>query len=123
MDLTPPAKTGHAPRVAFDSTAVGALVVEDEAISDCNARFCEMLGCERADIVGKTFLAICPEIQADGAFSRERWQRRWYAARAGLPQWFPWQFRHCDGARIHALVHLSTDASTGSKIVASVHDI
>src|SRR5205085_4307906 len=93
--------------VSLDSPVLGMLVLDDEVIADCSERFCRMVACDRAEVLGKTFLDICPEIQADGAFSRERWQRRWHAARAGLPQWFPWQFRDCSGGRAHALVHIA----------------
>ena len=97
-------------------TALGVLVLND-VIAGCNERFCRMLGCTPADIVGKTFLELCPQFQADGAFSHERWTRRWHAARAGLPQWFPWQFRHCDGSRAHGLVHLATGPAGGHEVV------
>src|SRR5688572_23676966 len=87
-------------------TALGTVLLED-VVTDCNATFCRMLGCEPADVIGKTFLDLCPPFQADGAFSQERWQRRWYAARAGLQQWFPWQFSHAAAGRVHGLVHLA----------------
>src|SRR4051812_43511244 len=84
---------------APEHVALGIMVLED-AVTHCNERFCRMIGSDAADIVGKAFLDLCPEFQADGAFSHERWTRRWHAARAGLPQWFPWQFRHRDGNRV-----------------------
>jgi PAS domain S-box-containing protein len=101
---------------------LGTIVLEDRIV-DCNDRFCRMLGCTREDIIGKAFLDLCPEVQADGAFSAERWQRRWHAARAGLPQWFPWQFRDCRGGRAHALVELNVEGADGARLVAHVHDL
>jgi PAS domain S-box-containing protein len=103
-------------------SALGMLVLE-EVVTGCNERFCSMIGCEPADVIGKPFLDLCPEFQSDGAFSQERWQRRWHAARAGIPQWFPWQFHHCDGSRAHGLVHLVKDPSATDKLVARIHDL
>ena len=80
-----------------------------EAIAKCNERFSRLVGFDAAALVGKSLLELCPELQADGAFSAERWKRRWQAARAGLPQWFPWQFRNRQGRRVHALINLSLD--------------
>ncbi len=109
--------------------AVHGVVVLDAAIIDCNGRFCRIVKCDRAELVGRTFLDISPEVQSDGAFSSERWQRRAQAAHAGLPQWFPWQFRDCAGRRVHTLVHLAADAgdsadsAEGSRLSVHVHDL
>src|SRR5215212_9340953 len=104
-------------------TAVHGVIVLDGAITDCNPRFCSIIGCEREEVIGKAFLDLSPEVQSDGAFSSERWQRRWHAACAGLPQWFAWQFRNCDGKRVHALVHLRSDPAAGTGLLAHVHDL
>jgi len=109
------------PPARLDPIVHGYLLL-DEAIADCNERFCLMLGASHAEIVGKALIDLCPGHQADGALSRERWQRRWQAARAGLAQWFPWQFRNSEGARVHALVHLRTDEAARG-LVAHVHDL
>jgi PAS domain S-box-containing protein len=104
------------------NAALGVIVLDDR-IADCNERFCRLLGANRDQIIGRTFLELCPDVQSDGAFSRERWQRRWHAARAGLPQWFPWQFRSAEGKRAHGLVHLDGGAAAGTRLVARVHDL
>ena len=94
-----------------------------EAIAKCNERFSRLVGFDAAALVGKSLLELCPELQADGAFSAERWKRRWQAARAGLPQWFPWQFRNRQGRRVHALINLSLDPDDPGRVVANVHDL
>ncbi|MET0165061.1 MAG: PAS domain S-box protein, partial [Vicinamibacterales bacterium] len=94
-----------------------------DAIARCNERFSRLVGVDSAALVGKSLLDLCPELQADGAFSAERWKRRWQAARAGLPQWFPWQFRNRGGRRVHALINLSLDPDDSSHVVANVHDL
>src|SRR4051794_24249377 len=109
------------PGVALEAAAHGIIVLSD-GIDDANAPFCRMLGWEPADLRGKALLELCPELQADGALSIERWQRRWQAATAGLPQWFPWQFRTRAARRIHALVHLHATGN-GGRLIAHVHDL
>ena len=93
------------------TNAVHGVVLLNEAIADCNERFSRMVGYDRAVLMGKSLLEICPEFQADGAVSRERWQRRLDAVRGGSSQWFAWQFRNGEGRRTHALVHLTWDAA------------
>ena len=112
-----------APIGAQLGAAPHAMIVLNETIVDCNERFAHMMGIDCAALIGKTFLDLCPEVQADGAFSRERWQRRWHAAQASLPQWFPWQFRNAAGKRVHALVHLAAASEHGGGLVAEAHDL
>ena len=105
------------------SNAVHGIAVLGEGITDCNARFCRLIGRERTALIGRTPLELSPRVQADGALSSERWSRRWQAARAGLPQWFPWQFRNAEGERVHALVHLAGPQPGEATLVAHVHDL
>ena len=109
------------PPALLDPLVHGYLLI-DETVSESNERFCSMLGRSRTEIVGRSPIELSPLHQADGALSSERWSRRWQAARAGLPQWFHWQFSDRAGARVHALVHLRTDAATEG-LVAHVHDL
>ena len=75
----------------------------DDTVADCNERFCRILGCDATALVGKTFLELCPEVQADGAFSASAGSAagtpRGPASRSG--------FRGSSataGRRVHALV-------------------
>lgn len=110
----------------MDEPALGiathGIALIGEAVEECNERFCRMIGSGREALLGKPLLDLCPQVQADGAFSRERWQRRAQAARAGLAQWFPWQFRNGEGRRVHALVHLSAQPAREA-LIAHVHDL
>ena len=118
MNTPAPTTETVRPPALLDPVVHGYLLI-DESISDYNERFCSMLGRTRIEVVGRSPLDLSPEHQVDGALSSERWTRRWQAAYAGLPQWFHWQFQNRDGARVHALVHLRTDAAT-SGLVAHV---
>ena len=96
----------------------------DQGITDCNERFCATLQSSPAALIGKSFLDISPRLQADGAYSAERWQRRLQAALLGIPQWFPWQFRSADGRSVHTLVHLRIGAAdSAQRLVGDVHDL
>src|SRR5215212_7656812 len=123
MTATPAQLTASAITADASKNAPHALVVLDDAVIDCNERFCRMIGSARAELIGTPLLALSPEVQSDGAFSGERWQRRWHAAEAGLQQWFPWQFRNRAGKRVHTLVHLAKDLARGAGLLAQVHDL
>jgi len=95
-----------------------------KSIEDCNDVVCAALGLPRGELIGKSMIDLSPAIQADGTISSERWQRRVHAAKAGLPQWFQWQFRNRDGGTVHALVHLGLEPGVGEGcLLAQVHDL
>ena len=111
---------------------IAAWAVEDShgtftaawAVEDCNDALCRTLGRARRELIGKSAVDLSPPVQADGALSPERWQRREHAARAGMQQWFQWQFLKHDGNPAHTLVHLSTiDSERGPRLLAQVHDL
>jgi PAS domain S-box-containing protein len=105
-------------------TDVHGVLLLDDVLVDCNGPFCSTLRTSRAKLTGKSPVDVSPRLQADGAYSSERWQRRVQAARAGLPQWFPWQFRSDDGRSVHTLVHLRAEsASAPQRLIAHVHDL
>ncbi|HEX4883846.1 MAG TPA: PAS domain S-box protein [Casimicrobiaceae bacterium] len=79
----------------------------DGTLAASNARARAMLGLE--DARSGALLALCPEVQPDGAPTAEAWRQREAAARGGLPQWFSWQFRREDGTPVDALVELERD--------------
>ena len=107
----------------FPATAAHGVVWFGDAISQCNECFSRMMGYDRALLIGKSPLEISPEFQADGAFSRERWDRRLDAVRAGAAQWFAWQFRNAEGQRTHALVHLTWEPTREPRYAAHIHDL
>jgi PAS domain S-box-containing protein len=115
--------SGPAEETAAAATTHGIFVLH-ETIADCNDRFCGMLATTREALIGKSPFTFSPRLQADGAYSSERWQRRVQAARAGLPQWFPWQFRSEAGRAVHALVRLMLETpGDGKSLIAHVHDL
>src|SRR5688572_24364437 len=115
--------SGSAGETAPAATTHGVFVLH-ETIADCNDRFCGMLATTREALIGKSPFAFSPRLQADGAYSSERWQRRVQAACAGLPQWFPWQFRSEAGRPVHALVRLMLETpGDRQSLIAHVHDL
>jgi PAS domain S-box-containing protein len=98
--------------------------ISGETLEACNEPLSRALGLPPERLIGKTPLELSPPVQADGALSTERWQRREHAARAGMPQWFQWQFLKGDGDAMHALVHLSRAAGTANqRLLVEVHDL
>jgi len=94
-----------------------------DTVEDCNQAACRILAFERAELVGKSPIDLSPALQPDGIVSAERWARRIYAARAGQPQWFQWQFRKNGDGPVHVLVHLKAVDGSHDRVRAHVHDL
>jgi PAS domain S-box-containing protein len=90
------------------SDSLPTLVIGD-AIDDCNIAARELFGSGTTLLRSLPLCSLLPAVQPDGSESVAAWHQRVEAARAGLPQWFLWQFVRYDGGLIDALVHLSVD--------------
>jgi PAS domain S-box-containing protein len=107
----------------LDRAAHGVIAIGD-AIERCNDAACRILELDRGALIGKSVVELSPDIQSDGTLSADRWARRIHAAKAGLPQWFQWQFRRDGAGAVHALVHLSAATRDGhSVVIGEVHDL
>ena len=116
---TKPAATSR----LLESAAHGVIVIGD-AIEDCNDAACRILELPRSALIARSLVELSPRIQADGTLSSERWARRIHAAKAGLPQWFQWQFRRDSADAFQALVHLGpASRESGPAVIAQVHDL
>ncbi|HEX6007965.1 MAG TPA: PAS domain S-box protein, partial [Burkholderiales bacterium] len=114
----------RAPARRLLEKAAHGVILLGEAITDCNDAASRALELEREALIGQSLIDLSPRIQADGTLSSERWTRRVQAAKAGLPQWFQWQFRRAGAEIVHALVHLSPASDDdGSEVIAEVHDL
>src|SRR5688572_22950304 len=101
MDLKEAADSRLTENAAHGVIRLGA------SVEACNDAACLILGRPREALIGASLVDLSPSIQADGTLSSERWARRLHTARAGLPQWFQWQFQKRGDGAVHALVHLS----------------
>jgi PAS domain S-box-containing protein len=109
-------------RPLAETSAHGVFLLGD-TVEDCNEAACRILGLERSALIGRSLIELSPLMQPDGIVSAERWARRIYAARAGQPQWFQWQFRRDGDGAVHALVHLSAMEDASAGVIAHVHDL
>jgi PAS domain S-box-containing protein len=110
-------------RVLLDSEEAAVFVRAGE-VSVCNAAACRLLGVECDALAGRSPFDFSPPIQPDGTPSTEGVQRRMESARAGLPQWFQWQFRRADGELVAALIHLEAVRFDGNDcLVARVRNV
>ncbi|MGQ0752574.1 MAG: PAS domain-containing hybrid sensor histidine kinase/response regulator [Betaproteobacteria bacterium] len=94
-----------------------------DKVEACNKAACRILALERSDLIGRSPIDLSPHLQPDGIVSAERWARRIYAARAGQPQWFQWQFKKSGDGPIHVLVHLNAVEGSTEAVNAHVHDL
>ncbi|RPH64423.1 MAG: PAS domain S-box protein, partial [Burkholderiales bacterium] len=90
------------------SDALPALVIGD-AIDDCNEAARELFCSGKTLLCSLPLASFLPAVQPDGSDSMLAWHERVAAARAGLTQWFLWQFVRHDGGLIDALVHLEVE--------------
>ncbi len=101
-------------KLPFHHPALQVLLDSEEAavfvragdVEVCNAAACRLLGVEREALAGRSPFGFSPPIQPDGTLSTEGVRRRMRSARAGLPQWFQWQFRRANGELVATLIHL-----------------
>jgi PAS domain S-box-containing protein len=91
---------------------------------DCNSRTLEMFDCKREEFLGKTFGDFSPEMQPDGAPSREKAAEICSAVMEGTPSFFEWTFCRYDGTTFPAEVSLKRiDVRDKSYIQAIIRDI
>ena len=101
-----------------------AIFVRAGDVEICNAAACRLLGVECEALAGHSPFDFSPPIQPDGTPSTEGVQRRIEGARAGLPQWFQWQFRRGSGELVATLIHLEAVRFSGNEcLVARVRNV
>ena len=105
-------------QVLLDSEEAAVFVRAGE-VSLCNAAACRLLGVERDALAGRSPFDFSSPIQPDGTPSTEGAQRRMESARAGLPQWFQWQFRRGNGELVAALIHLEAVRFDGNECLVA----
>ncbi len=74
-------------RTLFEASG-DAIFLMTQRFVDCNQRACELFGCRREEIIGKTPADFMPPTQPDGVDSNVRARERLEAARLHGPQYF-----------------------------------
>ncbi|MFH1184010.1 MAG: PAS domain S-box protein, partial [Chloroflexota bacterium] len=111
-------------RTLFETAHDAIFIMNAQVFLDCNPQAEVLLGCRKADIVGRSPLAFSPPIQPDGRPSPEKAGEKIAAALAGSPQFFEWKHVQLDGSPIDVEVSLNRfaigDASYLQAIVRNV---
>lgn len=84
-------------RLLFEDAPNGVLIMDDEAVVDCNARAPGIFGRVREDLVGLSVAAFSPALQPNGDPSAEMARQLTEAARTSGPQEFEWTILRGDG--------------------------
>jgi formate hydrogenlyase transcriptional activator len=91
---------------------------------DCNTKACEIYGCSKDQIIGKTYVDFSAERQPDGTLSNEKGLAIIKLAARGTPQFFEWKAKKFDGTEFMAELSLNRIDSSGETFMfAVVRDI
>ena len=99
-------------------------LLDETGLINTNHEAAEIFGYTREELLHKMPYQLSPEIQPDGANSKEKALELMQAAYAGTSQFFEWQHKKADGTLFDAEVSLNTVEVEGkSVLLAVVRDI
>jgi PAS domain S-box-containing protein len=107
----------------FENVSDGLVVHDPETgeLLDVNGRYCELMGYDREELVGKTVADLIPE---DADYTESDAYERMERAREEGPQLFEVQARRKDGTSFVGEIHLSVVELRGEeRMLASVRDV
>lgn len=91
---------------------------------DCNTKACEMYGCSKDQIIGKSLFEFSAKRQPDGTLSTEKGLANVKLAEKGMPLYFEWLAQKYNGSEFMTEVSLSRIVTSGKKyFFAIVRDI
>lgn len=108
----------------FENANDGIFLMEKDRFIECNEQVCNMFGCSKEEILGKTPADYSPDYQPDGKPSLEKAQSVINKALTEGPQVFYWQHQQKGGSLIDTEVSLNSLSLGGNiYIQAIVRDI
>jgi PAS domain S-box-containing protein len=106
-------------RLLFDSFS-DALFLLTDVIHECNDQACQLLGCERGEIVDQALTAFLPPSQPDGRGSAEYFQEKAREVLAGSPQTFDCRVLKKGGSVMETEVSLKAFPAGGRNALQAV---
>jgi PAS domain S-box-containing protein len=106
-------------RLLFDSFS-DALFLLTDVIHECNDQACQLLGCERGEIVDQALTAFLPPSQPDGRGSAEYFQEKAREVLAGSPQTFDCRVMKKGGSVMETEVSLKAFPAGGRNALQAV---
>ena len=111
-------------KALFEAARVAIIVMDREAILDCNPQAERLFACAKGELVGHALVDFSPRCQPDGLPSAERAAQLIDAALGGTPQFFEWSHVRQDGTPFDAEVSLNrVDLRGAMRLQAVVRDI
>ena len=103
----------------------GLGIFKNGSLSDCNHKLSELLNYAPGDIIGRSFIDLSPNYQADGQTSAEKAAEIKLIVENNGSHIFQWQFRKSDDSVFSAEVSfaLSSDNSENFKVLATISDL
>jgi PAS domain S-box-containing protein len=94
-------------RALFDNADDGIFLMKNDRFVECNQKALEMFGVTLDQIIGEQPHVFSPELQPDGARSKDRSFELVQKALEGHPQHFQWKHLRYDGTPFYAEVTLN----------------
>ncbi len=111
-------------RALFERAGDSTFLMKDDSFIDCNKASLQMFRCTREQILHATPYRYSPELQPDGAPSRDKSLEKIAAAFAGETQFFEWRHLRHDGTPFDAEVTLKViEIHAQPHLLATVRDI
>lgn len=107
-------------KTIFEYANDGIFILDEYKVVDCNRRILEMLGCSKADIIGKKPEEISPKHQHDGRLSSNKAREKINLALAGQPQFFSWTNVKKSGELVEVQVSLNRVPIGGKYYLQSI---
>ena len=106
----------------FEGAHEALLVVEDDRITDCNARACNIFDYTRGQLIGMSPVSLSSTTQDGREGPEEALRRHLEKALEGFPQQFMWRAKRSDGSEFDADVKLNMVEVANQKFLYIVVD-
>ncbi|MGD8426758.1 MAG: PAS domain S-box protein [Balneolaceae bacterium] len=106
-DITEQKKTEMRYQRLFENANDGIFIMDRYKFVECNDEVCNIYGCEKNEILGRTPIDFSPDYQPDGKASKEKAKDKINKALNGEPQVFEWKHKKKDGTPIDVEVSLN----------------
>ncbi len=107
-------------RALFESAIDTIMLIDNEAIVDCNLATLKMFRGTREQLIGHKTWNFMPEFQSDGLLSKDMAKEKIRQALKGETLFLEWSFIRCDGSAFDAELTFNTITLKGQKYFQAI---